>query len=145
MSIQFIRNSSPFALLYSKPQFDVELTCIILDWDVNIDICNGHLLLINKCFLLCLMLFVFHNPCGEKVLLYAVRKNIKLKKCLSCCVHWICPFKSINCFLFQVTLSTSFTATCLTSNNLASEPLTAEGVKRCLLKAFGCVCSWDFT
>lgn len=77
--------------------------------------------------------FVFGNRCGEKQIaaLRSMTDKNKTKtttttKKKHTFVYLECgPFKSSNCFLFQVTLGTSFTATCWTSNR-GSEPLWAE-------------------
>lgn len=92
-----------------------------------------------------LIFFFLNEMIVVWTLIRSLRTKQKPKKILVCLLCTF-PFKSNNCFLFQVIHGTSFAPTCWTSNRdvLCSEPLWA-GVKCSLLKAFGCVCSWDFT
>lgn len=95
----------------------------------------------------CRMTHFFKN---EMIVVWTLIRSLRTKqnppKKILVCLLCTFPFKSNNCFLFQVIHGTSFAPTCWTSNRdvLCSEPLLA-GVKCSLLKAFGCVCSWDFT
>lgn len=65
---------------------------------------------------------------AEKTNRYIRKYDLQKQNKTHFCLPRKCPLKSSNCFLFQVTLSTCFTATCWTSNRdvLCSEPLSAE-------------------